>query len=124
MDRRQLVGALLLASLATVGVGQAQTNREPTRTSETNYRVRSGRESFERWCLVCHGTTASNSAGTRSLQNKYKGSKPALLTERTDLTEGYIEFVVRDRLSPMIPFRKTEITDAELALLAQYLARK
>jgi hypothetical protein len=55
------------------------------------------------------------------LQRKYQGRLPALLEQRTDLRAPYIQVVVRNGVSFMPTFRKTEISDAELALLGAYL---
>jgi mono/diheme cytochrome c family protein len=52
-----------------------------------------------------------------------KGSKAALLTERTDLTSAGIKRAVRTGVYVMPRFRKTEITDAELDAIVNYLMR-
>jgi hypothetical protein len=62
--------------------------------------------------------------GTSALAAKYDGQEPAVLEERKDLTPDFIKFVVRHGVSIMPPFRKTEITDAELSVLADYLSHK
>jgi hypothetical protein len=64
--------------------------------------------------------------GTTALAAKYKGkqpSVPAVLEERTDLTEASVKFFVRQGVSVMAPFRKTEISDADLEDLISYLTR-
>ena len=48
--------------------------------------------------------------------------KPAALEERTDLAPEVTKVFVRSGISIMAPFRKTEITDADLEALAAYLA--
>ena len=62
--------------------------------------------------------------GTQALDALYKGKKPGALEERTDLVPKLTETFVRKGVSVMPPFRKTEITDADLAALAAYLAPK
>jgi hypothetical protein len=57
------------------------------------------------------------------LEAKYKGSKPALLDQRTDLLPPVTKTFVRKGVSVMPFFRKTEIGDADLDALAAYLAR-
>ena len=52
---------------------------------------------------------------------RYQGAIPALLEERTDLTQQYIESFVRMGVGVMPQFRKTEITDAELDAMVRYL---
>jgi hypothetical protein len=57
------------------------------------------------------------------LQLKYGTKLPAVLLERTDLSPQTVALFVRQGVLSMAPFRKTEISDAELALLAAYVAR-
>jgi hypothetical protein len=64
--------------------------------------------------------------GTAALAAKYKGRQPAVaavLEDRTDLTPASVRFFVRQGVSVMAPFRKTEISDVELDALAAYLTR-
>jgi mono/diheme cytochrome c family protein len=46
-----------------------------------------------------------------------------VLLERTDLSAAAVAATVRQGVLLMAPFRKTEITDAELQALAAYVAR-
>jgi mono/diheme cytochrome c family protein len=62
--------------------------------------------------------------GTAALEFHYKGSKPAVLEERTDLTPAMVKGFVRNGAYVMPRFRKTEISDPELDALAAYLTRK
>lgn len=75
---------------------------------------------FDKWCSDCHSTTEG--PGSLALQRKYQGSLPAVLVQRSDLRPDYVKRVVRHGISFMPSFRKTEISDADLALLAAYLA--
>jgi len=59
--------------------------------------------------------------GTAALEVKYQGSLPAALLERADLTPAVIELFVRNGVSVMPPFRKTEIGDDDLTALASYI---
>ncbi|MEJ1963850.1 MAG: cytochrome c [Gammaproteobacteria bacterium] len=61
--------------------------------------------------------------GTQSLQLKYGGKTPAVLVERTDLAPEAVAVFVRQGVLLMAPFRKTEITDAELKALTAYVAK-
>jgi (+)-pinoresinol hydroxylase len=81
-----------------------------------------GERVYLRWCVHCHAAGPGN-AGTESLQVKYGGKLPAVLLERTDLTPAGVASFVRQGVLSMPPFRKTEITDAELAVLADWIAR-
>jgi mono/diheme cytochrome c family protein len=79
-----------------------------------------GKQVFEYWCATCHGPALP---GTIALETKYKGSKPALLDQRTDLLPPVTKTFVRKGVSIMPFFRKTEVSDADLDALAAYLAR-
>lgn len=80
-----------------------------------------GEQVYQRWCVHCHAAGRGN-PGTQSLQTKYKNEKPAVLLERTDLTPEFVAFSVRQGVMSMPPFRKTEVTDTELAALSKWLA--
>jgi len=79
-----------------------------------------GGKIFDKWCSDCHST--AEGPGTLALQRKYQGSLPPILEQRSDLRPDYVKLVVRHGISFMPSFRKTEISDADLALLAAYLA--
>jgi mono/diheme cytochrome c family protein len=94
---------------------------------------------FNKWCSGCHapdyamaGDTTKPpelplpsrvALGTALLRQRYQGRVPAELERRTDLTGPVIGFYVRRGIDAMPPFRKTEITDPELATLVAYLTR-
>lgn len=81
-----------------------------------------GKVVYEKWCSPCHAP-GSGHPGTQSLQLKYGDTLPAVLEERSDLTDAVVKTFVRQGVLMMAPFRKTEITDAELDDLAAYLAK-
>lgn len=81
----------------------------------------SGEQVYGRWCVHCHASGRGN-PGTQSLQVKYGGRVPAVLLERTDLTAEAVAIFVRQGVQSMPPFRKTEITDAELAAVSAWVA--
>jgi (+)-pinoresinol hydroxylase len=83
--------------------------------------LQKGEQVYTYWCATCHGPGAL--PGTNALQAKYKGAKPALLSERTDLIPAVTKTFVRHGVSIMPFFRKTEISDADLDALAAYIAR-
>jgi mono/diheme cytochrome c family protein len=85
--------------------------------------VQEGNQIFQYWCASCHGKGPGH-PGTDALQKLYKGSLSALLEERTDLTPDVIATFVRHGNSIMPFFRKTEISDADLAAIGAYLSRK
>jgi len=84
--------------------------------------ARRGPEVYEKWCMPCHGA-GDNKPGTISASALYKGSKPAVLAERTDLTPAGIKSVVRKGMYIMPRFRKTEVSDAELDTIVAFLTR-
>lgn len=81
-----------------------------------------GERVYEHWCAPCHAPGPGH-PGTQSLQMKYGGKTPAVLLERKDLSPQAVALFVRQGVLLMAPFRKTEISDAELAALADYVAR-
>jgi (+)-pinoresinol hydroxylase len=96
--------------------------------------ARRGREVFHARCQACHGPIPQNSKpalfnlpampGTWALQAKYRGTIPALLEERTDLTPEFVSYVVRRGAGFMPFFRPTEISDDDLKALSAWLTRK
>ena len=82
-----------------------------------------GRQIYDKWCTPCHGAGEAK-PGTIAAAALYKGSKPAVLVERTDLTAAGIKTAVRTGIYVMPRFRKTEITDAELIAITEYLTRR
>ncbi len=82
--------------------------------------VELGRQVYTQWCAICH-EAGPGMAGTEALERKYKGELPPLLRERDDLTPETIESFVREGVKSMPYFRKTEISDEELATLGLYL---
>ena len=106
--------AFVVVSLLGLGaVAQAAT---PTDTAP------SGQAVYEHWCAPCHASGPGH-PGTQSLQIKYDGKIPAVLLDRTDLSPQAVAQFVRTGILLMAPFRKTEISDAQLTALAAYVAR-
>ena len=83
----------------------------------------SGEAVYTHWCAPCHAAGPGH-PGTDSLQLKYGGKMPAVLIERTDLTPQVVSTFVRQGVLLMAPFRKSEITDMELAALAAYVSER
>lgn len=110
--------AFLLGALAIglAGAAQAQDGSSGQRSLEQQ-----GKEVYEYWCTPCHGEGPGR-PGTAALEALYQGQKPALLEERTDLVPELTKTFVRNGVSIMPFFRKTEISDEELEALAAYLA--
>ncbi len=81
-----------------------------------------GKVVFDDWCRPCHDIEPRKHPGTAALQVLYKGEKPAALEQRLDLTPDLVSFYVRNGVSIMPFFRKTEIDDKELVDLGAYLS--
>ena len=81
-----------------------------------------GKQVYEQWCIICHDS-GPGMAGTSAMQRRYQGKLPALLTERDDLAAEYISLLVRQGVKSMPFFRKTEISDEDLAALNLYLSK-
>ncbi|WP_082835984.1 c-type cytochrome [Croceicoccus bisphenolivorans] len=82
-----------------------------------------GEQVFDKWCAPCHAA-GPRYPGTASLAQKYNGEIPAALEERDDLTPEIVAYFVRNGIMVMPPFRKTEISDDELAALGAYLSHE
>ncbi|CAN5447219.1 hypothetical protein BH09PSE4_BH09PSE4_08650 [soil metagenome] len=75
---------------------------------------------WQRWCAPCHAPGPGH-PGTAALAVKYSGSLPPELESRRDLDPDTIKYFIRHGVSVMPMFRKTEISDAEMGALADYL---
>lgn len=80
-----------------------------------------GQEVFDRHCVHCHGPS-NEAVGTLQLA-RTRGQDKALLTERNDLPPEYIRMIVRQGLKAMPPFVPSDLNDAQLKALTEYLAR-
>lgn len=108
MKRAIFGSALALAALAGV----------PAMAQSAN----SGKQVFDQWCAACHAA-GPRFPGTASLAVKYGKDVPAALEQRTDLSPEIVSYFVRHGVLVMPPFRKTEISDADLKALGEYLSR-
>lgn len=115
MKTLRLLGAVAAAVLAA-GAG-----------AQGSAAIARGAVVFAHWCAPCHGDGRGDDGapmlpGTHALALKYRGAKPELLEERTDLPAEIIKAFVRNGVASMPPFRKTEVTDEDLDAIAAYLA--
>ena len=106
---------LALACLGAVATANAQPSAER------------GKAKFDHSCAPCHGKGVGNEGhaqlpGTEALKIKYKGTIPAALEDRSDLTADTIRAFVRSGTFSMPPFRPTELSNAEIGDIAAYLA--
>lgn len=123
------VGARLAFLLALIFAAKAFAAQESpptaslwTASSNSGNGQPNGYAQFQNYCEVCHGKGADK-PGTVALEAKYQGRKPALLEQRTDLTRDAVKAFVRKGIFVMPRSRKTEISDADLDAIAEYLSR-
>jgi len=121
------LGKFLAVALFVIVAARAAGAQERIASSWTTATVSGqgqprGYVEYEKFCSACHGEGVGR-PGTLALQAKYKGAQPALLEKRTDLTPQLIKMYVRNGITVMPTFRKTEISDADLDAIAAYLTR-
>lgn len=112
------IGAALLPLLAAASFSACAAQGDPAASLTAR-----GKKVFDHWCISCHGA-GERMPGTASLAVKYGGQVPAALEERGDMTPAFVRHFVREGVMIMPPFRKAEITDADLEALAAYLGSK
>ena len=82
-----------------------------------------GKQVYQKWCAPCHAP-GDLYPGTLALRAKYRGALPDALEQRTDLTPELVKYFVRNGITIMPFFRKTEISDVELDAMAQFLTKR
>lgn len=111
------IGILVLASAAASA--QSPSAAAPSAAMR-------GKALFQQKCQPCHGTEPSDMGramlpGTDALRIKYKGALPAALEQRGDLNYDVLRVFLRHGSWSMPPFRKTELSDADIADIAAHL---
>jgi (+)-pinoresinol hydroxylase len=120
------IGAVAASLLSAASLAMAE------RPSDSE--IQRGREVFDKWCAGCHDPDPALQkhgdelvgrvfAGTYLLEQRYHGSEPAALAQRTDLKGAYIRQTVREGRNIMPRTRKTEVSDSELDAIVAYLTR-
>jgi mono/diheme cytochrome c family protein len=114
-----IAAAGVLAAIGTIGAGAAHA-QDPAAVAQ-------GAAAFRHTCAPCHGAGPGNDGAkfepaVAALQLKYQGKEPALIEHRTDLPYAALKTIVRNGTVAMPPFRPSEITDAQLADVAAYIA--
>jgi mono/diheme cytochrome c family protein len=115
------------AKILLLAAGALVAARTGTASAQDTATIARGKTVFEHVCAPCHGTGRGDDGapmlpGTHALFLKYRGQKPELLERRADLPADAIKAFVRNGVASMPPFRKTEITDEDIAAIAAYLA--
>lgn len=134
-----------LAALVALGALAARASADPAAAADSAWSpvadndgppladpvAERGREVFHQRCEACHGAVPDGNPGamfmrpgTLALAARYRGTKPAALAERTDLTTEFVAVIVRNGINTMPFFRPTEVSGDDLKALGAYLARK
>jgi mono/diheme cytochrome c family protein len=106
---------LIAPCLAIVAIFALSAAKEPAKTPGVPI---DGKLQFETKCAMCHGTRGM---GTVLLSRRLP-SKLAPLEARADLAADMVEIAVRQGIGNMPPLSRAEVSDAELAAIARYLA--
>jgi mono/diheme cytochrome c family protein len=120
LNCNRAVAASAVLAIALCGCSSLSARPSPPAAPEPQPTRSAGGKIFDKWCSDCHSTATG--PGSLALARKYQGTLPAVLEQRSDLPPQYVTVAVRHGVSFMPSFRKTEISDADLALLAAYLA--
>jgi mono/diheme cytochrome c family protein len=120
-----LAGAVLLgiswlsspAQAADTGAADAAVS--PPADATTPVGERSGEELFVLFCRACHAPGPQHPATSKLAITK--GADKSVILNREDLPAEYIAHVVRNGLLGMPPLRPTDVTEAELERLVQYV---
>lgn len=113
-----MVGVLAVSVLVS-GIACAQDTQKKGSSAPG---IERGQALYQYWCLPCHGRGPGH-PGTQALAERYAGTVPDALEDRKNLTAEFVAVFVRKGISIMPFFRKTEISDAELADIGAYLSR-
>jgi mono/diheme cytochrome c family protein len=113
MRHEAALAGLALAALIICGSGSATEPSDP---------YAAGRAVYTKWCAPCHDPGVIH-PGTNALTVKYQGVKSGVLLEWKDLPPEMVRHLVRNGISVMPQFRKTEISDADLDALVKFLSR-
>ena len=119
---RLAIACVCLFAAQAVGAQEQRVPSSWTTATVSGESQPRGYVEYQKFCSMCHGEGADK-PGTLALEAKYKGAIPALLDKRTDLMPGLIKLYVRNGITVMPTFRKTEISDADLNAIAAYLTR-
>ena len=121
--RRNRIRRILSCALFAGFAGTSAACGTPSDRAPVGQGVKSPEQAlYDYHCATCHGAGPGN-PGTAALAFRYKGTDvPAVLAERTDLTPEVVAYFVRNGVNAMPFFRKTEISDAELTQIGDYLS--
>ena len=121
LSLRQIAGtAALSVALAGLALVAPIDAAEAADQAQVKAAASPGEQTYTKWCAECHASAIG--PGTKALQKRYNGQVPAILRMRTDIPAELVTYTVRHGVGFMPPFRKTEISDSQLASLATYLS--
>jgi len=109
LRRAGVLALLAFGTLAAAGEGDAALTA----------RQLEGQRLYQATCHYCH---APGGWGARNLARRL-GAGRAVLLERTDLDALYIRTVVRRGLNSMPAYTPTDLTERQVATIADYLTR-
>lgn len=118
--RVAVLAGVLVAVLAALSPGALRA-QQPGSAAERGAAV------YETWCAHCHDRVPAGSVlealpGVASLRLKYAGELSPYIKERPDLADfSVLAAFLRNGAGSMPPFRRTEITDDDIAAIAAYL---
>jgi mono/diheme cytochrome c family protein len=111
----------LFISLAFVPLAPALAQTAPSAPAPSAAPANGNGEAiFQEYCASCHGRGPGH-PGTDALAALFFGPGKGALQDNK-LSAGLVKTVVRNGMGPMPPLRPSEISDAELDELANYLA--
>ncbi|MEO6339989.1 MAG: cytochrome c [Caulobacteraceae bacterium] len=102
----------LPAALAMLLAGSAQAQTLTERQSH-------GKALFDGTCGYCHGARGHATV----LLRRRLGEASAVIAERNNLTPAYIKVAVRHGVMSMPWYRRSELSDDDLAAITDYLTR-
>jgi (+)-pinoresinol hydroxylase len=116
-----VIRSLLLPALCAAALVQAVAWAQPDAVNAER-----GAAVYEAWCVACHapvpeGSALAPRAGVQQLQLKYDGTLSPYITQRPDLANSdVLRTFLRNGVGSMPPFRRTEISDEDIAALAAF----
>lgn len=121
------IPAVLLCCLIPAGALAADPPAAAAGATAVPRAVAVGRAAFQRVCAPCHarGPGLDGSPmlpGAAALALRHRGAVSPFLEERSDLSAEVLRVFVRQGSGTMPMFRRTEISDEEIAALAAYFA--
>lgn len=113
------VGAALMAATAALGQENNPGMAPQFLPLQDSTVLDTGQEVYTYWCAACHMMGKPGSVALMTLREE---QMPTDLADNDYLDAEYVRYLVRNGQSAMPHFRQTQISDAQLDLLADYLS--